>query len=637
MKTEASEYLSLLQEIQNNNVSTFTVMPADEPRFTIETNSRNIIVPSEFSFLSVQNDHRAETIYFEIDRYFDNVDLSQHACVVQFINKSGTTINEGTYPVTSMDIDSVDGKIVFGWEIRNDATQLTGDITFSVRFYSIDNNGNFTYNFNTLTASSYILPSLNIIASGERITATELEVWTDKMNNLASSIESDIITVEEKIEELENYIASIPEDYTALTEEVSQLSSENAELKGDLTDVETKIINVLGSGNIENGGGDVSPINIDFSCRTFVKIKNTASNQAYINPSIYQNGTFKQGFSELYNAGEEKITSIFNVNYNGVHWNWIESGKDITSYEWSVGIQNTNNTSFEYEIFQLKSDIPIRDNDTIIVDVNNDYGCFKYISDAIGYAKSIFDVNTVPITIFIKNGKYNLTYVPINTSTGRYAVLDKGANMISLIGESREGVIIELINTPSKNNKMVEHGGQSTIANITWRNLWNNDGSTVDYRSNAYCIHNDKDYSTNYYYETVVENCNIYSEAFAPIGAGLHNKQKQIYRNCNIVFNSLDTTENGYNKWAPIYVHSPGNPTARDCSLEIDDCTCNAEKGTVALSLPNVSGSLQYTDIPVSIRRSIFVTNGSVVTYVNKDNTLLKSDCALNNISVLNY
>ena len=236
MKTEASEYLSLLQEIQNNNVSTFTVMPADEPRFTIETNSRNIIVPSEFSFLSVQNDHRAETIYFEIDRYFDNVDLSQHACVVQFINKSGTTINEGTYPVTSMDIDSVDGKIVFGWEIRNDATQLTGDITFSVRFYSIDNNGNFTYNFNTLTANSYILPSLNIIASGERITATELEVWTDKMNNLASSIESDIITVEEKIEELENYIASIPEDYTALTEEVSQLSSEIEDLTTERTD-----------------------------------------------------------------------------------------------------------------------------------------------------------------------------------------------------------------------------------------------------------------------------------------------------------------------------------------------------------------------------------------------------------------
>lgn len=248
MKTEASEYLSLLQEIQNNNVSTFTVMPADEPRFTIETNSRNIIVPSEFSFLSVQNDHRAETIYFEIDRYFDNVDLSQHACVVQFINKSGTTINEGTYPVTSMDIDSVDGKIVFGWEIRNDATQLTGDITFSVRFYSIDNNGNFTYNFNTLTASSYILPSLNIIASGERITATELEVWTDKMNNLASSIESDIITVEEKIEELENYIASIPEDYTALTEEVSQLSGEIVELveTGKLT---TEIENI----DIEQG------------------------------------------------------------------------------------------------------------------------------------------------------------------------------------------------------------------------------------------------------------------------------------------------------------------------------------------------------------------------------------------------
>lgn len=410
-----------------------------------------------------------------------------------------------------------------------------------------------------------------------------------------------------------------------------------SQLKGDLDNIETNIINVLGYGNISTGGGDVSPINIDFSCRTFVKIKNKSTNQAYITPNIYQNGVLKQGYLELYNAGQEKITSITNVNSDGIHWGWIEIGKDITSYEWTVGIQNTNNVEFEYEIFQLKSDSPIRNNNTIIVDVNNDYGCFKYISDAIGYAKLKFDVNTVPITIYIKNGKYNLTYVPIDTNNGRYAALNKGANMISLIGESREGVIIELMNTPARNNKMVEHGGPSTIANITWRNLWINDGSTGDYRSNAYCIHNDNIYSESDYYETVVENCNLYSEAFAPIGAGLHNRQKQIYRNCNIVFNSLDTAENGYNQWAPIYVHSPSIHTARDCSLEIDMCTCNAEKGTEALSLPNVSGSLQYTDIPVSIRRSIFVTNGSVVTYVNKDNTLLKNDCALNNISVLNY
>lgn len=410
-----------------------------------------------------------------------------------------------------------------------------------------------------------------------------------------------------------------------------------SQLKEDLDNIETNIINVLGYGNISTGGGDVSPINIDFSCRTFVKIKNKSTNQAYITPNIYQNGVLKQGYLELYNAGEEKITSITNVNSDGIHWGWIEIGKDITSYEWTVGIQNTNNVEFEYEIFQLKSDSPIRNNNTIIVDVNNDYGCFKYISDAIGYAKLKFDVNTVPITIYIKNGKYNLTYVPIDTNNGRYAALNKGANMISLIGESREGVIIELMNTPARNNKMVEHGGPSTIANITWRNLWINDGSTGDYRSNAYCIHNDNIYSESDYYETVVENCNLYSEAFAPIGAGLHNRQKQIYRNCNIVFNSLDTSENGYNKWAPIYVHSPGIHTARDCSLEIDMCTCNAQKGTEALSLPNVSGSLQYTDIPVSIRRSIFVTNGSVVTYVNKDNTLLKSDSALNNISDLNY
>lgn len=460
----------------------------------------------------------------------------------------------------------------------------------------------------------------------------QIDTNTNRINNLAT-IDPGSITTTADAELVDIRVGANGTTYPSAGDSVR---GQVSELKSNLDDIKTKLITVLSSSNIENNGGDVAPINIDFSYRTFVKIK-SISRQTYFSVQLYQNGVLKQSYTELYNPGEEKITSVINVNSGGIHWDWIESGKDITSYEWTVGIKNTNNVAFEYEIFQLKSDNPIRDNNTIIVDVNNEIGCFKFISDAIGYAKSKFDVNTIPVTIFIKNGKYDLTYVPIDESTQRYAVLDKGANMISLIGESRDGVIIELINTPAKNNKMVEHGGPSTIANMTWRNLWNNDGSTADYRSNAYCIHNDKAYLESDNYETVVENCNIYSEAFAPIGAGLRNRQKQIYRNCNVVFNSLDTTENGYNQWAPIYVHSPSISTAKDCSLEIDTCTCNAEKGTEALSLPSVSGSLQYTDIPVSIRRSIFVTNGSVVTSVNKDNTLLTSDSALNNISNLNY
>ena len=121
MITDANEFKQRLKEIQDNTTVTFTTLPSNEPRFIIDLNSRIITIPVEFEFLAIKNDHKAETIYFEVDRYFDNEDLSEHTCVVQFLNENkineNATIfesNEGIYPVTSMDVNSVDGKIIFG-------------------------------------------------------------------------------------------------------------------------------------------------------------------------------------------------------------------------------------------------------------------------------------------------------------------------------------------------------------------------------------------------------------------------------------------------------------------------------------------------------------------------------------------
>lgn len=179
MMTDALEFRQRLLEIQNASKSTtFTTLPSDEPRFIIDINSRTINIPAEFSFLAVKNDHKAETIFFEVDRYFDNADLSEHTCVVQFINKDSASnkCNEGILPITKMDITTVDGKIIFGWEITNSATRLSGDLYFSIRFYSIDENNEFTYNLNTLSSKSLVLDTLdmNDISTPE-ITAPEFQ------------------------------------------------------------------------------------------------------------------------------------------------------------------------------------------------------------------------------------------------------------------------------------------------------------------------------------------------------------------------------------------------------------------------------------------------------------------------------
>ena len=212
MITEPSEFRQRLQEIQNSVKITFAHLPSNEPRFIIDANSREINIPFEFSFLGVIGDHKAETIYFEIDRYFDDVDLSEHTCVIQFINKNPQTLkfNEGLYPVTTMDVNSIDGKIIFGWNIMNDVTQIAGDIHFSIRFYSIDSNNKFTYNFNTLTANSIILDTLDVKRTSIiEISPSELQAWNDKMNQMNLKAEQ---ALQETSEILQTYeIASVDE------------------------------------------------------------------------------------------------------------------------------------------------------------------------------------------------------------------------------------------------------------------------------------------------------------------------------------------------------------------------------------------------------------------------------------------
>lgn len=215
MITDANEYILALKGIQDSGAPTiYTTLPSTEPRFLINANNRTISIPDKFSFLGVQHDHLAETVYFEIDRYFDNVDLSTQTCVVQFVNKnnkenipcSEAEIYDGYYHVSSMDIESVEGKIVFGWSIENKSTRLAGDIVFAIRFYSINDDNCFIYNFNTIPAHSIILDTLDVIDNVDYFYPSEFETWIQKVSkevieaaNYAKSAEESKIAAETAI------------------------------------------------------------------------------------------------------------------------------------------------------------------------------------------------------------------------------------------------------------------------------------------------------------------------------------------------------------------------------------------------------------------------------------------------------
>lgn len=158
MITTAQEYFNTLWRIQSDNAPSLAVLlPSDEKIYNVDLNSRMIEAPE---FLGLTEDHEAETIYFKVNRFFDNQDLSQMICVIQFTN--GT--DKGAYVVPFFDLSTYgqEDKMLFPWCIDKTVTKKSGDIEFSIRFYRVDTvNKNFTYNLNTLPAKSKVLKGLD--------------------------------------------------------------------------------------------------------------------------------------------------------------------------------------------------------------------------------------------------------------------------------------------------------------------------------------------------------------------------------------------------------------------------------------------------------------------------------------------
>lgn len=154
-----NKYDELLKSIQNTSVMLADNVRLDAPIINIDWDTRKITLPHEFqSFLGVQDDHQADTVYFCADRYFDSVDLSTMTCVVEYINASG----EGRVcPILDIDTSTSPDKIYFGWKVSRGATKTAGTIRFALRIFSIDiTNDVYVYNISTQPCSATILKGL---------------------------------------------------------------------------------------------------------------------------------------------------------------------------------------------------------------------------------------------------------------------------------------------------------------------------------------------------------------------------------------------------------------------------------------------------------------------------------------------
>lgn len=184
MKTSYVSYSDALTEIINSGSTFFKYnTEKEEPYITINSNTREIIIPDMMQNIGVMGDHKAETIWFKIDRYFDREDFldlksgsntTGMQIAVQFVNAMNepyTYFIDKAY-ITSSDMiedknanGEVVGKgdpdtIIFPWELTNEATKYNGIVRFAIRIYKIEDE-KVTYSFNTQQGQFNILNGLN--------------------------------------------------------------------------------------------------------------------------------------------------------------------------------------------------------------------------------------------------------------------------------------------------------------------------------------------------------------------------------------------------------------------------------------------------------------------------------------------
>ena len=182
----------------NNRPILSIILPSDERTFDVNLTTREISVPT---FLSVAKDHKAETVYFLVNRYYEYKDLSQTSCMIEFINADG---EGGFYPVPFYDITSYqdyideDGnvykdKMLIPWNIEGDVTKSAGQVQFALRFYELDDAGtSFIFNIRTRVASAEVLVGMDESQIDGQIdpelTPNLIHQLNDKYDNITTTI-----------------------------------------------------------------------------------------------------------------------------------------------------------------------------------------------------------------------------------------------------------------------------------------------------------------------------------------------------------------------------------------------------------------------------------------------------------------
>lgn len=198
MIVTAEEYNKNLALLLNANAPVFAKLPSAENIYDIDAATREIESPS---YISVERDHKSETLYFSIDRYVGYMDLASTSCIITYCNEAANITKYYCVPFYDIYTKSEDGKMLLPWCIDAAVAAKAGVVRYSFQFFKIadaeDENGQpikvLAYSLNTQEAKS-------VVKKGMEVNAEDMN--TDYLLNVTQyqELKSNIDVLSKKVE-----------------------------------------------------------------------------------------------------------------------------------------------------------------------------------------------------------------------------------------------------------------------------------------------------------------------------------------------------------------------------------------------------------------------------------------------------
>lgn len=206
--------------------------------FVIDGDLRVIAVPERGVVLGVEGDKDVNRVRFRMNRNYRDTDLSGFNIRINYRSAKGK-INY--FPVIEKTV--ADDAIYFVWLVGADTVAAKGTVYFVARFFTAEEDGTITQEFNTTLGNACTLEGLAVNAQAEDKPVKDLlaqleydlktyaapfveQVKTakrDALDAIDTSKQGALNAVEKKGKDV---LATIPEDYTNLNESVVQLKED---------------------------------------------------------------------------------------------------------------------------------------------------------------------------------------------------------------------------------------------------------------------------------------------------------------------------------------------------------------------------------------------------------------------------